>query len=126
MIAINEKLLGKVATDYIVERGETENGLYEKWNSGIMKQWGRVTITDELKTAHGSSGWYRSANEQCITHPVPFVGEAPVVNLTTQAALNLAYISKNNLDNTGFYPLTNYSASGATRYVHWQAIGKWK
>lgn len=112
--------------DYIIESGSNTNGFYEKYANGTLKQWGKVKVTDELKTAHGSTGWYRTANEQFITHPIPFVGETPVINLMAQAALNFAYVSKNNLDNTGFYPLTSYSAAGATRYVHWTAIGKWK
>lgn len=119
--AINE-----IGTDYIIDSGSNANGYYEKYASGTLKQWGKVTVTDELKTAHGSTGWYRTANEQFINHPIPFVGEKPVVNLMPQAALNFAYISTNNLDKSGFYPLTSYSASGATRYVHWTAIGKWK
>lgn len=119
--AINE-----IGTDYIIESGSNANGYYEKYVSGTLKQWGKATITDELKTAHGSTGWYRTANEQFINHPIPFVGEKPVVNLTAQAALNFAYISTNDLDKSGFYPLTSYSAAGAIRYVHWNAIGKWK
>ena len=119
--AINE-----IGTDYIIESGSNANGYYEKYASGTLKQWGKATVTDELKTAHGSTGWYRTSNEQFINHPIPFVGETPVVNLTAQAALNFAYISTNDLDKSGFYPLTSYSAAGATRYVHWTAIGKWK
>lgn len=119
--AINE-----IGTDYIIESGSNANGYYEKYVSGTLKQWGKATVTDELKTAHGSTGWYRTANEQFINHPIPFVGEKPVLNLTAQAALNFAYISTNDLDKSGFYPLTSYSAAGATRYVHWNAIGKWK
>lgn len=112
--------------NYIIESGSNANGYYEKYASGTLKQWGKVTVTAELKTAHGSTGWYRTASEQFINHPIPFVGEKPVVNLMAQAALNFAYISTNNLDKSGFYPLTSYSAAGATRYVHWNAIGKWK
>ncbi|MCI6191183.1 MAG: hypothetical protein MR691_14860 [Clostridium sp.] len=112
--------------DYVIECGSNANGFYEKYANGTLKQWGKVTVTNELKTAHGSTGWYRTASEQFITHPIPFVGETPVVNLMAQAALNFAYISTNNLDKSGFYPLTSYSAAGATRYVHWTAIGKWK
>lgn len=112
--------------DYVIECGSNANGFYEKYANGTLKQWGKVTVTNELKTTHGSTGWYRTASEQFITHPIPFVGEKPVVNLTAQAALNFAYISTNNLDKSGFYPLTSYSAAGATRYVHWNAIGKWK
>ena len=119
--AINE-----IGTDYIIESGSNANGYYEKYVSGTLKQWGKATVTDELKTALGSTGWYRTANEQFINHPIPFVGEKPVVNLTAQSALNFAYISTNNLDKSGFYPITSYSAAGATRYVHWNAIGKWK
>ena len=119
--AINE--IGK---DYIIESGSNANGYYEKYVSGTLKQWGKATVTDELKTALGSTGFYRTASEQFITHPIPFVGEKPVVNLMAQAALNFAYVSANNLDKTGFFPLTSYSAAGATRYVHWTAIGKWK
>ena len=116
----------KKISNYIIESGSNANGYYEKYASGTLKQWGKVTVTAELKKAHGSSGWFRTANEQFITHPVPFVGEKPVVNLTPQAALNIAYVSTNNLDNTGFYPLVPVSSAGATRYVHWQAIGRWK
>ena len=119
--AINE-----LTTDYIIESGSNANGYYEKYANGTMKQWGKAIVTAELKTAHGSSGWFRTASEQFITHPVPFVGETPVVNLTAQAALNIAYISTNNLDKTGFFPLVPVSQAGATRYVHWTAIGKWK
>lgn len=116
----------KKISNYIIESGSNANGYYEKYASGTLKQWGKVTVTAELKTAHGSTGWFRTANEQFITHPIPFVGEKPVVNLMPQAALNFAYISTNNLDKSGFYPLTSYSAAGATRYVHWTAIGRWK
>lgn len=117
--AINE-----IGTDYIIETGSNANGYYEKYASGTLKQWGTATVTDELKTAHGQ--FYRTASEQIINYPIPFIGEMPVLNLTAQAALNIAYISTNNLDKSGFYPLTSYSAAGATRYVHWTAIGKWK
>lgn len=119
--AINE-----IGTDYIIESGSNSNGYYEKYASGTLKQWGKVTVTDELKTAHGSTGWYRTANEQFINYPIPFVGENPVVNLTPKAALQIAYISTDVLDKTGFYPLASSSTSGATRYVHWTAVGKWK
>lgn len=119
--AINE-----IGTDYIIESGSNSNGHYEKYASGTLKQWGKTVVTDELKTSLGSTGWYRPVNEQFIIHPIPFVGETPVVNLTPQSALNIAYISTNNLDKSGFYPLTSYAAPGATRYVHWNAIGRWK
>ena len=119
--AINE-----IGTDYIIETGSNANGYYEKYASGTLKQWGKVTVTDELKTANSSTGFYRTASEQILNFPIPFVGDMPVLNLTAQSALNFAYVSTNNLDKTGFYPLTSYSAPGATRYVHWTAIGKWK
>ena len=119
--AINE-----IGTDYIIETGSNSNGYYEKYASGTLKQWGKTTVTDELKTAHGASGLYRTANQQFITYPILFVGEKPVVNLTAQAALNFAYISTNDLDKSGFFPVTSSSIAGATRYVHWTAIGKWK
>lgn len=119
--AINE-----IGTDYIIESGSNANGYYEKYASGTLKQWGKALVTDEIKTANGSTGWYRTANEQFITHPVPFVGETPVVNLTPKAALQIAYISTNDLDKSGFYPLASSSAAGASRNVYWTAIGKWK
>lgn len=119
--AINE-----IGTDYIIDSGSNSNGYYEKYASGTLKQWGKVTVTDELKTAHGSTGWYRTANEQFINHPIPFVGETPVVNLTPKAALQIAYISTNDLDKSGFYPLASGSVAGASRNVYWTAIGKWK
>ena len=119
--AINE-----IGTDYIIESGSNANGYYEKYAGGTLKQWGKATVTDELKKAHGSTGWYRTANEQFITHPVPFVGGTPVVILTPKAALQMAYISTDDLDKSGFFPLASSSIAGATRYVYWTAIGKWK
>lgn len=117
--AINE-----IGTDYIIESGSNANGYYEKYVSGTLKQWGKATVTDELKTAHGSL--YRTASEQIINYPIPFVGDMPVLNLTAQAALNIAYIATIGLDKSSFYPLTVVSTNANKRYVHWNAIGKWK
>lgn len=117
--AINE-----IGTDYIIESGSNANGYYEKYVSGTLKQWGKAKVTDELKTAHGPL--YRTASEQVINYPIPFVGEMPVLNLTAQAALNIAYIATIGLDKSNFYPITTTSTNANTRYVHWNAIGKWK
>ena len=117
--AINE-----IGTDYIIDSGSNANGYYEKYASGTLKQWGTATVTDELKTAHGQL--YRTASEQIINYPIPFIGEMPVLNLTAQAALNIAYIATIGLDKSSFYPITTTSTNANTRYVHWNAIGKWK
>ena len=117
--AINE-----LTTDYIIESGSNANGYYEKYANGTMKQWGKAIVTAELKTAHGQL--YRTANEQIINFPIPFVGDMPVLNLTAQAALNFAYVATIGLDKIGIYPMTTTSTNANTRYVHWTAIGKWK
>lgn len=117
--AINE-----IGTDYIIDSGSNANGYYEKYASGTLKQWGTATVTAELKTAHGQL--YRTASEQIINFPIPFVGDMPVLNLTAQAALNFAYVATIGLDKIGIYPMTTTSTNANTRYVHWTAIGKWK
>lgn len=110
--------------DYVIESGSNANGFYEKYANGTMKQWGKAKVTAELKTAHGQL--YRTASEQFINFPIPFVGDMPVLNLTSQAALNFAYVATIGLDKSSFYPMTSVSTNANTRYVHWTAIGKWK
>nr|DAM14317.1 MAG TPA: putative tail fiber protein [Caudoviricetes sp.] len=123
---INEKLLGKLTTNYIVECGTNDNGSYIKFKDGTLHQWGRTPMNDELKTKHADTGFYRNASEKFHSFPIPFVGVAPTVNVTAQAALNIAYVSTNELSRFGYYALVGTSTNANYRWVHWRATGKWK
>lgn len=116
--------INELTTDYIIESGSNANGYYEKYANGTLKQWGKAIVTAELKTAHGQL--YRTASEQILNFPIPFVGDMPVLNLTAQAALNFAYVATIGLDKSSFYPMTTVLTNANTRYVHWTAEGKWK
>ena len=122
---INEKLLPM--NDYVVESSSDYHSGYIKYNNGTMIEWGEATVTDAIQTAHGPM--YRSANPQIVNFSEKFGVNYPLIFLTAQANLNLAYFSgfiNNGIDGFQFYPVGLTASSAATRYVKWLAIGRWK
>ena len=122
---INEKLLPM--NDYVVESSSDYHSGYIKYKSGTMIEWGEATVKDAIQTAHGPM--YRTANQQTVTFNPKFGVAYPLIFLTAQSNLNLAYFSSfinNGKDGFHFYPVGLTASSAAARYVKWLAIGRWK
>lgn len=105
--------------DHVIELGTN----YIKYDSGIMVQWGKATVTAALQTSNGAL--YRTSSVASATFPQPFIDNNAVITLTPHAALAVAYLGNITTTSFEFWPNTLVSSGAATRYVSWQAIGRW-
>ena len=118
---IAEKL-GLIA-DYVIEQGTSGIWTYEKWNSGILKCYGK-----EVKTlTSASSAWQGgySCGTQMID--VPFMLSAIYGNATAQHA-NVAYMANVVATGSKLYYVPLFDDPNATRNttIQYYVVGKWK
>lgn len=111
------------AADYVVEQGTSGIWTYEKWNSGILKCYGK-----EVKTlTSASSAWQGgySCGTQMID--VPFMLSAIYGNATAQHA-NVAYMANVVATGSKLYYVPLFDDPNATRNttIQYYVVGKWK
>ena len=106
--------------DYVIESGVN----YLKFNSGILIQWGTINVTAALNIQ--MSNVYRTQNPQRGVFTIPFVNATYNVVCTPISAINSYYIVERKTTEFNGYPISYSSTAGASRWVLWLAIGRWK
>jgi len=113
-----------LGVDFVIEQGSNANGNYEKWNSGKLVMWGRLSVTSlAIIFASGS------------VFAAPYLQNFPITSLT------IANVTVNTSNDMGVWVelsgggglLTNfgiyfYRGSSGTVSIpfNYQAIGTWK
>lgn len=111
------------SADYIVEQGTSGIWTYEKWNSGILKCYGK-----EVKTlTSASSAW--QGGYSCGTQivDVPFMLSGIYGNAVAQHS-NVAYMANTVASGSKLYYLPLFDNPNATRNttIQYYVVGKWK
>lgn len=122
------------ANDYFraIERIHNTNGTAVKFSDGTMICWYTQTISGNqtnFNNAYGSI--YLSAGQPSWTYPVAFNTTPTYVNATLQTTGigGSVIMGGNNAPSTTTAKCWNWNAtswSGATLYVYWLAIGRWR
>lgn len=110
--------------DYIVETGSNENGYYEKYNSGILKQYANINFTNlSITTQNGNV--YLSNLAQTVTFPIAFT-EVIAINFGIVARIHGCYIGELYNNYMEIYPYRFVSDANVSGRVQYTAIGRWK
>ena len=109
---------GVDAVDYIVEQGSNSNGIYRKWDSGILEQWGHTTIG-----SNSAATWYYPIS--FIDTDVEMVASCHYLSNGTYVAPTISvqpiYTNYANL-----YARVSTSTVSQAHKVSCYAIGRWK
>ena len=123
----NFSSMPSVKNTLIVESGSNANGNWTKYEDGTMIQWGHVEtlaiVCNQIQDAIG----FRS-NNNIKTYPVAFVGDLPIVSMTSANAVTSgipASFSNKSLTAVGVY-LCVVNLGTYDLIYDWQAIGRWK
>ena len=114
--------------DFVVEQGTSGIWTYRKWNSGLAEVWGIYSGSIAITTSASGYGGYRSAQITAPNWPFKF-SSTPTVTMTGGQGFNGCII--NNMQGTNdtraqFYLSCGTSNAATTRYLHIQAMGRWK
>lgn len=113
--------------DFITEvGGDSATNFYIKYNSGILIQYGTLSTNVAMTTAMGSV--FRSSNTITKNFAVSFYDNKYYLTTTAYSAINSFYLNPGGKTVSSFdgYPIAYTSTSGATRYIDFIAIGRWK
>ncbi|MGN0533284.1 MAG: hypothetical protein ACI4IK_02890 [Eubacterium sp.] len=114
--------------DFIVEYGEENGWRYEKYNSGVLKQWTIITPTFTSWVSWRNAYWYYGSPNCVTTFGVPFIAQ-PVVeatNFSTSWAIPvIEKVTNLKFEITGVRPDAGATSSGAYYYSIF-AVGRWK
>lgn len=114
--------LGLIA-DYVVEEGTSGIWTYEKWNSGILKCYGK----EEKALTSASSAW--QGGYSCGTQivDVPFMVSGIYGNAVAQHS-NVAYMANTAASGSKLYYLPLFDDPNITRNttIQYYVVGKWK
>lgn len=113
-----------IPNDYIVETGSNENGYYEKYNSGILKQYATLNFPSLSMTLQSGS-MYLSSVAQKIYFPIAFT-EVIAVSFGAIARVQGCYIGDLYNDYMNIYPYRFTQDTGVSGRVQYTAIGRWK
>lgn len=127
-----QTLAERLKIDYIVEQGTSDIWTYRKWASGILEQWGTVTINGSWSAWDGN---IYVLNGSTTNYAVPFHNsQRPVVNLGYKTPLTGKasawvgiYSSANEL--TAVRPAVyrpSAGTDGIDYYITVYARGLWK
>ena len=113
--------------DYIVDAGSYNGWNYEKYKSGVMKQWTIITPTFTSWSTWGNNYWYASSVVS-YKFAYPFVSQ-PCINATNWSnSWAIPFIQ--NATNSGFDIYGARPTAGVTSanayYYSIMAIGRWK
>lgn len=122
-----------IEQDYIVERGTSGMWTYEKWNSGIAKCWGTLTLNTPISKAWGSMyvGDYLMSRQN---YPIVFTSK-PKETVTLQAGSNAAWLFAESNGNgvngayaSAIYNVCRPSATSSTQtfYLSFNVVGNWR
>lgn len=115
--------------DFVIEQGAYNGWNYEKYQSGVMKQWTIITPTFTSWSTWGNDYWYQSS-QNSYKFAYPFVsGNQPYINATNwSTSWAIPFIQ--NATNTGFDIYGVRPTAGLTLanayYFSIMAIGRWK
>jgi hypothetical protein len=121
------KYKGDYIQDFVVEQGQYNGWYYEKYQSGVMKQWTIITPTFTSWSTWGNNYWYASSVVS-YKFAYAFVGQ-PCINATNwSSSWAIPFIQ--NATNTGFDIYGARPTAGVTSanayYYSIMAIGRWK
>lgn len=123
------KYKGDYIQDFIVDAGTYHGWSYEKYQSGVMKQWTIITPTFTSWSTWGNNYWYTSSvNSYNFAHAFAS-GSQPCINATNwSTSWAIPFIQ--NATNTGFDIYGARPTAGVTSanayYFSIMAIGRWK
>jgi hypothetical protein len=113
--------------DYIVDAGSYNGWNYEKYHSGVMKQWTIITPTFTSWSTWGNNYWYTS-DKNSYKFALSFVGQ-PCINATnwsnTWAIPFIQGATNTGFDIYGVRPSVGTTSANAY-YYSIMAIGRWK
>lgn len=113
---------GEKLNHYIVEQGEADGWVYEKWNNGIAKCWCRKAFTYTTT----SPNFYATVDD-AFTFPLGLFAETPIIQFTPFGA-GLAKISGHarSAAKCSIYIQTAWAVTNSTVYIDTYCVGKWK
>lgn len=131
VLEISEKwdlmMKGQVVNDFIVDSGTYNGWSYEKYQSGVMKQWTIITPTFTSWSTWGNDYWYTSSVAS-YKFAYPFVSQ-PCINATNwSTSWAIPFIQNatySGFDIYGVRPSAGHTSANAY-YYSIMAIGRWK
>ena len=115
--------------DFIIEQGEYNGWSYEKYQSGVLKQWTVITPTFTSWSTWGNTYWYTS-DKNSYNFAYAFVsGNQPCINATnwsnSWAIPFIQNVTNKGFDIYGARPTAGVTSANAY-YYSIMAIGRWK
>lgn len=108
--------------DYVIETGSNANGSYEKWASGKLVQWQRISVPSQTSLAWGSLHYLKIPN---WAYPLPFISP-PLVSGSNETLFG--FFGQNKATPTILDTPMWIMAEGFTSAVvmNLKAEGRWK
>lgn len=111
--------------DYVVEQGVSSNWHYQKWNSGLIKLWRKMTSSNLLADKNGTvNGWYYRL--YTITIPDGLLKKVTIAMCNCKWGTGLSFASAREVTTTSFQALYFSNQNGGEGTFYHEVTGTWK